>query len=74
MVSAEIADKTSQRRERLVQPPSLECALSNFKTAVDWRQESFEKQPRAGVAELVDAPDLKSGANGVRVRFPPPAP
>ena len=29
----------------------------------------------AGVVELVDAPDSKSGArNGVRVRVPPPAP
>ena len=29
----------------------------------------------AGVMELVDAPDSKSGARkGVRVRFPPPAP
>lgn len=31
--------------------------------------------PPAGVAELVDAPDSKSGAsNGVRVQVPPPAP
>ena len=28
----------------------------------------------AGVAELVDAPDLGSGAYGVRVRVPSPAP
>ena len=33
------------------------------------------KMPRASVAELVDAPDSKSGfGNGVWVRFPPEAP
>ena len=38
------------------------CALSFF-------------QQIAGVAELVDAPDSKSGlSNGVGVRFPSPAP
>jgi hypothetical protein len=36
----------------------------------------MDNAPRlAGVVELVDAPDSKSGArNGVRVRVPPPAP
>ena len=28
----------------------------------------------AGVAELADAPDLGSGASGVGVQVPPPAP
>ena len=36
----------------------------------------MDNAPRlAGVVELVDAPDSKSGArNGVGVRVPPPAP
>ena len=35
----------------------------------------FAKEKRiAGVAELVDAPDLGSGAFGVGVRVPSPAP
>ena len=32
------------------------------------------QEKRAGVAELVDAPDLGSGAYGVGVRVPSPAP
>ena len=34
----------------------------------------FGETRRAGVAELVDAPDLGSGAYGVGVRVPSPAP
>ena len=39
------------------------------------RYNKMIRRPTAGVVELVDAPDSKSGArNGVRVRVPPPAP
>jgi hypothetical protein len=43
---------------------------------VDMMRRFIDNVPRlAGVVELVDAPDSKSGArNGVRVRVPPPAP
>ena len=36
--------------------------------------QSNPRSKRAGVAELVDAPDLGSGAYGVGARVPSPAP
>ena len=39
-----------------------------------WSRCSERDSKRAGVAELVDAPDLGSGAYGVGVRVPSPAP
>ena len=47
-----------------------------MKPVVSWIiRGSLQQHRKAGVMELVDVPDSKSGAReGVGVRFPPPAP